>query len=228
MITHAAIIRHVLETLKFRRYLEIGVQGGVTFNQVEADEKIGVDPNFQCDPATLKGTALSQTSDSFFDENPGRIFDLIFIDGLHSFEQSLRDFTRSISRIAPNGLILVDDCYPSDFYASMRDANACNLAKEAENWPDRNWQGDVYKTALFINDFMDQFSYAYIAGTQGVIAVWHAPRPVRPFFHTMRDIAECDYYTFRHLIAPRIRQLTIEEIVETMQAGGASLPGDAG
>lgn len=47
-------------------------------------------------------------SDVFFDQNTDT-FDLVFVDGDHSYEQSRRDIVNSLERLRPNGLVLVDD-----------------------------------------------------------------------------------------------------------------------
>lgn len=216
-MNHAEAINFAAAQLGYCRYLEIGVEAGVTFNAVEMAEKTGVDPDFLCDIADLSGTAIRATSDDFFDDHPDRIFDLIFIDGLHTFEQSLRDLMHSIARLVPGGLILLDDCFPTDAYSAMRSIADCNLAKERESWPDRHWMGDVYKTVVFLNDFLDRFSFAHVDGTLGVVAVWRAPRSVAPFFDTIAEIAACDFFEFRDRIAPKLPRRTIEEIIRTMK-----------
>ena len=132
MLQRAEVINYFVTRFGYRRYLEIGVEARVTFNEVNVPEKTAVDPHFKIARDLLRGASFETTSDAFFDDNPRANFDLIFIDGLHTFEQSLRDFTRSLSRISENGLILIDDCYPSDYLASLRDYTLCQKAKSFE------------------------------------------------------------------------------------------------
>jgi hypothetical protein len=207
------IINQFISRLGYERYLEIGVQSGVTFNAVNAPTKVAVDPAFVIPRELLTGEAFEITSDTYFNKYFHE-FDLIFIDGLHTFEQSLRDLMRSLRRIPRNGLILIDDCYPSDYLASLRDHDLCAKAKTRENHVDRNWMGDVYKTLLFINDYLDDVSYIYITYTMGFSAVWYEPRQLAPYFQTMEEIYGCEYARFRYEISPSIPRNTVEQISE--------------
>jgi hypothetical protein len=205
---HAELINYFAERFGFGRYLEIGVQAGVTFNAVRIASKTAVDPAFAIARDRLDGESFKMTSDAFFDQYPDAAFDFVFIDGLHTFEQSLRDFTRSLFRIPRTGLILIDDCFPSDYYASLRSFEACTNAKTSEKYPDRSWMGDVFKTILVIHDYFDSVSFAYIEGTLGVVAVWFEPRTIKPLFQTMEEIFRCDYAQFRYGIGPRLPRMT--------------------
>ena len=101
-------------------YLEIGVESGVTFNKIEIARKVAVDPNFRVPVRELSGEAFAITSDQFFEQDDRR-FDCVFVDGLHIYEQALRDFQNGWARLRPGGVVVIDDCYPSDEIAAMRD-----------------------------------------------------------------------------------------------------------
>ena len=72
------IIKKIIEKKKYSSYLEIGCFEDETFNKINIDKKVGVDPN--------SGGNVRLTSDNFFKINKDT-FDIIFIDGLHTFEQ---------------------------------------------------------------------------------------------------------------------------------------------
>ena len=85
-----------------RSYLEIGVSRGSTFNRVNIARKVAVDPVFRFDTAAdaAPGVAFHRVpSDAFFSRrDPARPrFDLIYLDGLHTFEQTFRDFCASLA-----------------------------------------------------------------------------------------------------------------------------------
>lgn len=223
MLSRAEVVNYFISNLRLHRYLEIGVEAGVTFNDVVADRKVAVDPDFKISQNELKGASFRVTSDSYFDDFPRETFDMIFIDGLHTFEQSLRDFTRSLSRLSDGGVIIIDDCYPSDYLASLRDHNLCVLGKTRENCLDRNWMGDVYKTVLFINEFFDNLSLAYIRDTMGVVAVWKAPRKLNPLFgaNAVSDIANVEYAKFKHVVFPNLPHKTVAEVLDCINANRA-------
>ena len=51
------------------------------------------------------------TSDDFFLQNK-KMFDIVFIDGLHIEEQVEKDIKNSLAILAANGTIVVHDCNP--------------------------------------------------------------------------------------------------------------------
>jgi predicted O-methyltransferase YrrM len=55
------------------------------------------------------------TSDEFFQVvNPNVKFDMVFIDGDHSKEQVLKDFTNVSEMVIEDGFVLLHDTYPCD------------------------------------------------------------------------------------------------------------------
>ena len=127
------------------RYLEIGVHTGVLFLHVRAATKVAVDPNPQIPelkrilhPNTvMRGRVIRATSDQFFAALPaGEHFDVVFIDGDHSFAQSLHDIENALAHLRRGGVILVHDCLPPTAAAANPDP-----AKAG----DGPWCGDVWK-----------------------------------------------------------------------------------
>jgi len=135
-------INHFVRALRARRYLEIGVATGRTFERVRCAEKVGVDPR----PKRVEPgwTIHRVTSDDFFAGSPGR-FDLVFIDGLHLAEQVLRDIANSLACLNPGGAILLHDCNPPTEVAGSRDAS---LADEGVKW-----NGDVWRAIAYVRKF---------------------------------------------------------------------------
>lgn len=116
------------------RYLELGSRRGKTFNQVRSDSKCSVDPIFRAE--------FRMTSDEFFAKNlAGRKldFDLVFVDGLHQREQVVRDVFNSLACLAPGGVIVLDDCLPSE---------ECQQLRGDAPVDDRPWLGDVWKAVV--------------------------------------------------------------------------------
>ena len=52
------------------------------------------------------------TSDNYFFNNKNNLFDLIFLDGLHTYEQTIKDIFNSLKTLKKNGVIIVHDCLP--------------------------------------------------------------------------------------------------------------------
>lgn len=109
------------------RYLEIGCQINNLFNSVPSFNKIGVDPD--------KGGTHRMTSDKFFEENSKK-FDVIFIDGLHEYQQVRRDALNSLNSIDENGWIAFHDFLPR----TWKENHIPRL--------NRTWQGDIWKLAV--------------------------------------------------------------------------------
>jgi tetratricopeptide (TPR) repeat protein len=113
------------ERLRPATYVEIGLGHGRSLALAGPETKaVGIDPyqgfwerlNFVCPhgPATL----FPLTSDDFFAQHDLRevigknTFDLAFIDGLHLFEQTLRDFINLERYAGEKSVILIHDCLP--------------------------------------------------------------------------------------------------------------------
>ena len=107
-------------------YLEIGCGANECFDAIIARNKIGVDPE--------SGGTLRLTSDQFFSECGDRKFDIIFIDGMHTYEQVRRDVINSLRHISVGGWIVLHDMFPR------------NWLEEHVPWiSSALWMGDVWK-----------------------------------------------------------------------------------
>jgi len=191
-----SLINHLGKLINAQNYLEIGVESGVTFNQVNIPSKFAVDPNLKVKSETLNGTFWDATSDEFFSSlDPIFKFDLVFIDGLHTFEQSLKDLLNSSARLSEIGIIVVDDVYPSDYLASLVDHQICADLKTEFGYADRNWMGDVYRTIAFADNFLFNFEYASIKDGISQTVFWRSriPRSRPNFCLSMNEIAQLDY-----------------------------------
>lgn len=160
-----------------RNYLEIGVFTGTTFVAVELPYKVGVDPCFKFDTKQYEAvgtTFCPVTSDEFFAQlaapgklsgitsaNPGEAvtFDIIFIDGLHTFEQSYKDFENSLAYAHDKTIWIIDDTVPSDPYSALPDQARCNAYREQAGVNSRAWHGDVFKTVFAIHDRHPEMAY---------------------------------------------------------------------
>ena len=104
-MTRTDIIQLLIDKIKAKSYLEIGVSGGENFQTIRCENKVGVDPELTS-PATI-----FLTSDEFFKQNKDT-FDVIFVDGLHHADQVLRDITHSLKILNEGGYIVCHDMNP--------------------------------------------------------------------------------------------------------------------
>lgn len=117
MITTTAQLINSLPNIEDKHYLELGIAGGWTFDNIKCKKKIGVD--IQED---TKANYI-MTTDDFFEVYSGNIFDVIYIDANHSVKNVVRDFTNSIKLIKDHGIILVHDLIPLDKRHTQRHLN---------------------------------------------------------------------------------------------------------
>lgn len=121
-------------------YIEIGVQRGRTLALAQfSNLAVGIDPVPRIEEQLPKGAVVSPVeSDKFFETEVektlnGRKIDFGFVDGLHVFEQALRDIL-NIERYAnADGIIAVHDVMPIDERTAFRDRET------------QIWTGDVWK-----------------------------------------------------------------------------------
>jgi SAM-dependent methyltransferase len=131
---HIQLLNLLVETNSYKSYLEIGCAYDECFNRIVAPNKTGVDP--------VRGGTIRATSDDFFSTNTST-FDLIFIDGLHHYEQVIKDFENARKCLNPGGTIVLHDCNPS-----------CKEEQEREKVVSA-WTGDVWIAVLYIRGIED-------------------------------------------------------------------------
>ena len=133
------LIEYLIIKNSYNDYLEIGCDKDQLFSKVNIKKKIGVDP--------VSGGNLKKTSDEFFEKNNQK-FDIIFIDGLHTYKQVKKDILNSISCLNDDGIILVHDCMPD------------SLSKQAVPRYRMQWNGDVWKAIVDLRrlDNLDIFT----------------------------------------------------------------------
>jgi hypothetical protein len=138
------VLRRLHSGLRPRTYLEIGIRDGDSLALARGAAVIGIDPDPLLDPPPGPDVRIfAMTSDEFFashdvrEELGGRDLDLAFIDGMHLFENVLRDFANVERSAMPGTIVVLHDCLPR---------SAATAARERAT---RMWTGDVWK-AVFV------------------------------------------------------------------------------
>jgi len=164
-MTRVELIQKVIDTKRFKKYLEIGSFKGESFFPVNCKYKIAVDPKFYIpikrklkwiykNPHNLLNKYFEFTSDDFFNKKQKFIKnfkpEIVFVDGLHTFKASLLDVLNSLKIISKNGVIIMHDCLPphkagATYANSYLEAAHMNL----EGWTGE-WTGDVWKTIMYL------------------------------------------------------------------------------
>ena len=140
--TRFEIIQNIINFKKYKSYLEIGCDRNQSFSNINIDKRVGVDP--------VEGGTHKMTSDDFFSNNNDK-FDIIFIDGLHQYEQVIKDVKNSLNCLTKNGIILLHDCLPRTLWNQI--------------YPRINsdWNGDVWKAIVECRTYENIDTYTCIA-----------------------------------------------------------------
>ncbi|KAF0232740.1 MAG: hypothetical protein FD177_2222 [Desulfovibrionaceae bacterium] len=123
-----AVVNLLLSNYKNPKYLEIGCSTNILFDSVPTMNKIGVDP--------VAGGTERMTSDEFFFKNKTQ-FDVIFIDGLHTYAQARTDVVNAIKCLNRDGWIVLHDMLPQNW-----------IEHHVPSVSNSAWTGDVWKVAF--------------------------------------------------------------------------------
>jgi hypothetical protein len=200
------IIQAVIDALKAQTYLEIGVQRGKNFFAINAPFKVAVDPNFMIGITrrlknlgqVFKHAFIEKTSNDFFDQDAERVFakglDVSFIDGLHTYEQSLLDFENSLKHLNPNGVILFHDCNPLNEGAGVH-ADSPKDARDKFSEEIMEWNGDVWKTIAHIRSLHNDLN-VFVLDTDHGVGVVYRGTPEKMLSFTREQINALSYEYF--------------------------------
>jgi hypothetical protein len=153
--------------LHAQRYLEIGIFEGRTIERVEVRDRVGVDPAPRFDVERLPNgfSFFAMESDKYFESlSRDATFDLAFLDGLHTFEQTKADLFNTLLHI-PSGVILIDDTVPEDEDAALIDRNETNARRLAKGSKLDSWMGDVWRLVSYIDRHLPELDFRTIVGS---------------------------------------------------------------
>ena len=136
------VINNIIKIKKYKNYLEIGCFENENFDKIYIESKTGVDP--------VSGGTVRDTSDNFFLKNQ-IFYDIIFIDGLHIYNQVRKDIANSLKFLKPNGIIILHDCLPLKIRDQM-------VPRSHEHW-----NGDTWKALVEIRTLENVDSYTILA-----------------------------------------------------------------
>jgi hypothetical protein len=162
------IIQEIINRKNYKNYLEIGCDQDQLFSKIKIEKKIGVDP--------ASGGTIRETSDNFFKKNNVK-FDIIFIDGLHKYDQVKKDINNSLLFLNNNGVIFLHDCMPRSFMYQ-----AIPRSRSA-------WNGDVWKNIVESRTKLEIDTYV-IHADQGIGMILNRPN---------RKLLELDTNNFKKL-----------------------------
>lgn len=204
-ITHSVRrINKIAEIVGAKSYLEIGVQYGRTFLNIDIGSKTAVDPRFMFEYKGEVGKGsryFEMTSDEWFSDSSrdNETYDVIFLDGLHTFEQTFRDFCNS-QKVSHSGTIwIIDDVLPTDVYSSLPDMKKAVSMRERFGGVKKGlWHGDIYKAIFAINDYFPAFSFRTCTdhgNPQTVVSRKSRGKVGQGAFKNLEEISRLDFFS---------------------------------
>lgn len=182
-----SVLLSLREQFGYRRYLEIGTDRDEVFAQMNGfDLKVGVDPN--------AGGTHRMTSDAYFAANRAlredqrERFDLVLIDGLHEYEQVVRDVDHALECLLPGGTIVLHDCMPFEEHQQM----------VPRPQPLGFWTGDVWKAVFVLRQRPDlDIAVGCFDWGVGVLRVRPSSKPLKGLLGTAAEWTWQDYLMVR-------------------------------
>ena len=202
------VIQQTIATKKARNYLEIGVKKGKLFLKVNAHKKIAVEPIFKIrtkqkiraclrDAKNIFNEYYEMTSDSFFEKHRRRLLrlnglDLAFIDGLHTYDQTLKDVTNCLAYLVPDGVIAMHDCNPTTAAQAVSADSREQAAKMKIPDQTKEWSGDVWKTVAHLRSTRKDLNICVLDCDHG-IGIIKRGRPENMLDHSLETIDRLSY-----------------------------------
>ena len=228
-MTRIDVIQKLIDAKRAKTYLEIGVEYQACFLQIKAPRKIAVDPKLIFwDKKTMAKRYLKNlwsnifnkyyemTSDDFFRTQHQlfgkRKIDVAFIDGLHEYNQVIRDVNNCLDHLTEGGVIVLHDCNPK----SEEEA----FPSDRLPAPDRSWMGDVWKAVVYFRSCRPDVNIFVLDADAGLgIMTRRKPDSVLPY--TAENIENLSY---RDLERNRAEMLNLkstaylEEFLKTLKS----------
>jgi SAM-dependent methyltransferase len=206
-MNRADILQQIIHTIKAKSYLEIGVSRGDVFFPMLAKRKVAVDPAFRFyrreqlksifkNFCNLHNRYFEITSDEFFQTKADKLFhtglDIAFVDGLHTYQQSLKDVDNCLKWLKKDGVIVIHDCnphsqamaYPAENIKQAKDLNLPGWSSE--------WCGDVWKAVVHLRSFYQNLR-VFVLDTDYGVGIVTRGRPENMLHMTQESIQHLSY-----------------------------------
>jgi hypothetical protein len=199
------VINLIIETKKFKKYLEIGVRWpGECYDLIRCEEKSGVDPGLENPENPVK---YPFTSDEFFSKLENNLldlpsdykWDLVFIDGLHLSYQVEKDILNSLNHLTEDGVIVIHDCDPFMYEV--------NYIRVIEDYLGISWNGTVWKTIYKLKATRSDLNICTVNTDEGVGLIKRGSQELVPF-----DNPYFEYKIFQQNRARDLNLIATEKI----------------
>jgi hypothetical protein len=205
IIDRMYVIQEVIKKIHSHTYLEIGIHEGECFLRIRCRQKIAVDPHILIPPAKKRKYYLrnifnlfnryyQMSSDDFFHQQHAFLLrnrpDVVFIDGLHRYDQSLRDVQNALRYLKDDGVIIMHDCNPLSEAAAFP-ARSCEHAASMQGFSGE-WNGDVWKTIVHLRSSRKDIDVFVLDCDQG-LGVITKRKPEHVLTYSIKDLQALSY-----------------------------------
>lgn len=217
------LLQYLIDKFNYEHYLEIGVHKGKNFLPIVCRKKIAVDPAFRISPVrlvrsiiqnntNLRNSYFQMTSDKFFEKRLSRFKaknypDLVFIDGLHTFEASLKDVLHALYFLKPGGTIVLHDCFPPNSAAATPASSLAEAAKKNIDGWTGTWCGDVWKTIVYLKQSFPEDLEIFVLNSDMGLGVVRKTSDRKKFIindESFQEILNYDYKFFKQNLEAKI------------------------
>ena len=233
MFDRVNLIQMVITIIGAKVYLEIGVFNGYTFLKTICKNKIGVDPCFKikieqklCSYFTnitnINNKYFTMTSDEFFKNYKNTLItyppEVIFIDGLHTFEQTLQDCYNSLNYLADGGVIILHDCNPPSEASATQALSLPEAKKIWETQHDSGWTnewcGDTWKTIPYLLNNNPELNVSVLNTDYGLGLVSKKKNIDQKCYQIPNNMQEFKGLQYSYLQTDKVNILNLKELEE--------------
>lgn len=205
IIDRMYVIQEVIKKKQSKAYLEIGIHEGECFLRIRCRQKIAVDPHILISAAKKRKYYFRNISNLFnryFQMNSNDFFhnqhtfllrnrpDVAFIDGLHTYDQSLQDIQNVLRYLKDDGVIIVHDCNPLSEAAALP-ARSCLHAASMPGFSGE-WNGDVWKTIVHLRSSRKDIDVFVLDCDQG-LGIITKRKPENVLTYSIKDLQALSY-----------------------------------
>jgi len=177
---NAEIINYLIQKNNYKTYLEIGVETGLNFNEINIDHKESCDISNSMWELDYPITYLMTSDEMFANMSINQKYDIIFIDGMHSEDYLDRDIINSLKHLNPNGLILCHDVLP---VCNFNTSELCNNGA---------WTGTCWKSITKLQDQNIEF-HTLNQNFYGLTIIHYKDNPYQLTYPLYRCTLNYDY-----------------------------------
>jgi intracellular sulfur oxidation DsrE/DsrF family protein len=216
------IVQQAIDYCKARNYLEIGVKKGKLFLDVRARKKLAIDPVLKISAKrkwkhclrnifNIFNEYYEMTSDHYFATQTSRLtrlkkVDVAFIDGQHTYQQSLTDVNNCLKYLSKKGVVLMHDCSPQSDVQACPAQSREHADRISPDGKTTEWSGDVWKTIVNLRSSRPDLDVFVLNCDHGIGVITHGSP------EKMLELSEekIEAMSYRHLAENREEFLNLK------------------